>query len=66
MVLNLKSVDLLNNKEIDELFLFLLDKNNFRNKLDVNILFWDLIYLRKLINKSIKSKRSSKKNNTYN
>lgn len=32
----------------------------------MNILFWDVIYLRKLLHKSIRSRRSSKKNSLYN
>lgn len=32
----------------------------------MNTLFWDVIYLRKLLHKSIRSRRSSKKNSLYN
>lgn len=63
---SMKTIETLNNAKIDELFLFLLDKNNFKNKMDVNTVFWDLIYLRKLLHKSIKSRRSSKKQLTRN
>lgn len=65
-MVQIKSTESLNNKKIDELFIFLLDKTNFKNKVDVNTLFWDIIYLRKLLNKSIKSKRSTKRNLRYN
>jgi hypothetical protein len=65
-MVKIKSTETLSNKQIDELFMFLLDKTNFKNKSDVNNLFWDIIYLRKLLNKSIKSRRSSKRNLRYN
>jgi len=65
-MIRIKSTEFLSNKKIDELFIFLLDKSNFKNKMDVNTLFWDVIYLRKLLNKSIRSRRSSKKNLRYN
>lgn len=65
-MMHIKSTESLSNKKLDELFIFLLDKSNFKNKMDVNTLFWDLIYLRKLLNKSIRSRKSSKKNLIYN
>ena len=64
--MHIKSTESLSNKKIDELFIFLLDKSNFKNKMNMNILFWDVIYLRKLLHKSIRSRRSSKKNSLYN
>ena len=53
--------DELDNIKIDNLYTFLSKTNNITNKININNnIIWNIIYLRKIFNKSIKSKRSRK------
>jgi hypothetical protein len=56
----------ISNNLLDELYDFLMRKNNFNNKANLNNILWDVIYLRKIFNKSIKSRVSKNNRGKYN
>ena len=64
--MKLRGIDNLNNTYLDKLYKFLIKSDNITNKFNINNLILSIIYLRKIFNKSIKSKKSLLEKVKYN
>lgn len=64
--MNLLNVDTLNKDMLNKLYQFLIKPNNFLNKQNISNIIWNIIYLHKILVKSIRSKRSKKEQINFN
>jgi hypothetical protein len=64
--MKLLKTDELDENELDKLYSFLMQSGNFINKFNINNIIWSIIYLRKIFNKSYKSKKNNKERVKYN
>jgi hypothetical protein len=64
--MKLIKTDDLDDTGLDNLYSFLIKSDNISNKINTNNIIWSIIYLRKIFNKSFKSKRSIKERVKYN
>ena len=64
--MKLLGTDNLDDNKLEKLYKFLTNSDNITNKININNLIWSIIYLRKIFNKSIKSKKSQRERVKYN
>ena len=64
--MKLVKTDDLDDRGLDNLYSFLIKSDNISNKFNTNNIIWSIIFLRKIFNKSFKSKRSTKERAKYN
>jgi hypothetical protein len=64
--MKLLKTDELDENELDKLYSFLMQSGNIINKFNMNNIIWSIIYLRKIFNKSYKSKKNNKERVKYN